>query len=159
MAGISTCLWLKDSAEDAARFYVSLFDNAEITKVQHGLVDNPGGGKAGDVLTVSLHLNGTPYTLLNGGPHFQLSAAASIVASCADKAELDRLWDSLLDGGESMMCGWLTDRFGVSWQVVPERLFTLMQSEDREAAARMTSVMMEMVKLDMDALEAAFNGA
>jgi len=159
MAAISTCLWLRENAEDAANFYVSLFDNAGITSIQHGLVDNPGGVQAGEVLTVSLHLNDTPYTLLNGGPHFQLSAATSIVASCADKAELDRLWDSLLDGGQSMMCGWLTDRFGVSWQVVPERLFTLFQSEDREAAARMTEAMMQMVKLDMDALEAAFNGA
>ena len=158
MPAISTCFWFDHQAEEAARFYVSLFEDAAILTVNRNAVDNPGGGKQGDVVAVTFHLQGTAYTAINGGPHFTLSPAASIVAACDTQEEVDRLWDALMEGGESMRCGWLTDRFGLSWQVVPAILYELLASDDPEVAKRTSRAMFDMVKFDIAALKAASAG-
>ena len=144
---ISTCLWFanNDGAE-AAEFYVSLFDNSKILERAKG--DTP--------LVVVFSLKGVEYMALNGGPHYTLSPAASIVAHCEDQAEIDRLWTALLkDGGRESQCGWLTDRWGVSWQIVPANLASLFYSDDAAANQRALQAMYPMKKLDIAALQAA----
>ncbi len=154
MTEISTCLWFDTDAEDAARFYVSLFDRAELGAIQRLQIDTPAM-KAGEAVTVEISLNGTSYTFLNGGKTFPLSPAVSIMAVCDDQAEVERLWEALLDGGTPMQCGWLTDRFGVIWQIIPKRLYALMSDPDPDRARRATEAMMNQVKLDIAAIEAA----
>lgn len=158
MTQVATCLWLNGDAEAAARFYVSLFEDADLGEFHRLSVDTPGGVKAGDALTASFTLAGTPYMLLNGGPYYTLSPAASIMVTCTDQAEQDRLWDALMDGGEAMQCGWLTDRYGVSWQIIPDGLQALLGDPDPDRARRATQAMMSMVKLDLAAMEAAARG-
>ena len=158
MTRISTCLWFDTNAEEAARFYVSLFDGAELGAIQRLQIDTPVM-KAGDAVTVDLTLNGTPYTFLNGGKTFPLSPAVSIMAVCRDQTEVDRVWEALLEDGSPMQCGWLTDRFGVSWQIIPERLYALMSDPDPDRARRATEAMMNQVKLDIVAIEAAADAA
>ena len=120
--------------------------------------DNPSGGK-GDVLTVDFTLDGEPFMGLNGGPDFTFSESISFVVDCADQAEVDRYWDALLaNGGEPGPCGWLKDRFGVSWQVVPKRLYELLDSPDAAASERAMQAMLQMGKLEVDALERAYAG-
>lgn len=154
---VSTCLWFNGAAKDAADFYVSLLPNSRILEVTHF----PEGAPvpAGTVLTVRLSLDGTEYLFLNGGPQYTLSPAASLVAWCDSQEEVDRLWDALLDGGQPVQCGWLTDRFGVSWQVVPSAMFALLFSKtDPAGAQRAFQAMMRMVKLDLPTVQRAFNG-
>jgi len=159
MTQVSTSLWFENRAEEAARFYVSLFADGEIGSIQRLAAEAPGGGKPGDVISVSFTLSGTPYTAINGGDYFRLTPAASIVVTSDDQAELDRLWEALLEGGgKPMMCSWLTDRFGLTWQLVPKALFARLADPDREAVARMSQAMYTMQKIDMAALEAAFRG-
>ena len=142
---VRTCLWFNGDAEEAARFYVSLVPASSVEAVSGPVVE--------------LSLGGTPYMFLNGGPPYALSPAASIVIRTSDQAETDRLWDALLaDGGEASRCAWLTDRFGVSWQVVPEALSSMLAAEDREAAGRTMQAMLQMSKIDIATLEAAFRG-
>lgn len=142
---VRTCLWFDSNGEEAAEFYVSIVPGSAIEVVSGPVVE--------------LSLAGTPYTFLNGGPQYKLSPAASIVVRTADQAETDRLWTALLaDGGEESRCAWLIDRFGVSWQVVPDALPRLLGAEDREAAGRAMQAMMRMGKIDIAALETAFRG-
>jgi len=149
---VRTCLWFDGQGEQAAELYVSLVPNSAIEAVSR-----PEPGKP--ALIVELSLAGTPYMFLNGGPQYTLSPATSIMVRTVDQAETDRLWDALIaDGGKESRCGWLVDRFGVSWQVVPDALMRLMGAEDREAAGRATRAMLQMNKIDIAALEAAFNG-
>ena len=149
---VRTCLWFDGNGEEAAERYVSLLPDSAIETVSR-----PEPGKP--ALVVELSLAGTPYMFLNGGPRYQQSPAASIVVRTADQAETDRLWDALLEGGgEESMCAWLTDRFGVSWQIVPDALPRLMGADDREAANRAMQAMLAMKKIDIAALEAAFRG-
>jgi predicted 3-demethylubiquinone-9 3-methyltransferase (glyoxalase superfamily) len=149
---VQTCLWFEKDAEAAAAFYVSLLPESRIGRVKRPEPKGPA-------LTVELTLSGTPYMLLNGGPHYRLSPAASIAVRTADQAETDRLWAALTaDGGEASRCGWLTDRFGVSWQIVPEALIRMLNDPDRAAAGRAQAAMMEMRRIDIAALEAAFDG-
>ncbi len=149
---VKTCFWFDGNGEAAAEFYVSLLPDSSVTTVARQAPDKPA-------LIVELSLAGTPYMFLNGGPRYKLSPAASIAVRTADQAETDWLWNALVaNGGEESMCGWLTDRFGVSWQIVPEALPRLLGSEDREAAARATEAMLKMKKIDIAALEAAFQG-
>lgn len=151
MAGrIATCLWFDGNGHEAAEFYVGLFPNAEITsRVQ----PDPGNPP----FIVNFTLDGAPFQALNGGSHYTLTPAASITWTTEDQAETDRLWEALLtDGGSEMMCGWLTDRFGLSWQIVPRQLQEMLASEDRAAADRATQAMMQMVKIDIAKIEAAF---
>lgn len=149
---VRTCLWFDGNGEEAAELYVSLLPDSGIETATR-----PEPGKP--ALVVELSLAGTPYMFLNGGPQYKLSPAASIAVRTADQAETDRLWSALLaDGGEESQCAWLTDRFGVSWQVVPDALPRLLEADDREAAGRAMQAMLQMKKIDIAALEAAFRG-
>jgi len=158
MPQITTCLWFDREAEAAAKFYCAIFPNAKITEVSR-YPENLPGDRAGEVLTVAFELDGKHFTGLNGGPQFTFSEAVSFQVDVNTQAELDRYWSALLaDGGAESQCGWLKDRFGVSWQVVPTQLGKLMASPDRAAAGRVAAAMMQMVKLDIAALEAAAAG-
>lgn len=149
---VRTCLWFDGNAEQAAEFYVSLLPDSAIEGV---LRPDPSG----PAVVVDLSLSGTPYMFLNGGPQYQLSPAVSIAVRTADQVETDRLWNALTaDGGKESQCAWLVDRFGVSWQIVPEALPRLLGADDREAAQRATDAMLKMTKIDIAALEAAFEG-
>lgn len=157
MPKIHPFIWFDHQAEPAAELYVSLFPNSKILNV----VRNPGAapGPAGGVLTVDFELDGQRVTALNGGPHYTLSPAFSLVIDCADQAEVDRYWDALLaDGGKPDQCGWLTDRFGLSWQVVPKALFETIGGPDAAGRQRAMTAMMQMVKLDVAKLKAAYEG-
>ena len=149
---VRTCLWFDGNGADAAEFYVSLLPDSRVHTNFSRDSDKPP-------LIVELSLSGTPYSFLNGGPNFKLSPAASIEVRTADQEETDRLWAALTaDGGQESMCGWLVDRFGVSWQIVPTPLVQMLSADDREAAGRAMEVMMKMKKIDIAALEAAFRG-
>ncbi len=150
---VRTCLWFDGRGHEAAAFYVSLLPDSRIETVQKPTPDAPP-------LVVEFTLAGAPYMALNGGPHYTLTPAASIAVRTQDQAETDRLWSALTaDGGVESRCGWLVDRFGVSWQIVPEALIRFLNDDDREAAARVQAAMMGMRKLEVAALEAAFRSA
>jgi predicted 3-demethylubiquinone-9 3-methyltransferase (glyoxalase superfamily) len=155
---ISPCLWFDGEAEEAARFYTSIFPNSEIVSVDRAPGDTPSGPK-NSVLTVNFTLDGRSFIGLNGGPEFKFTEAVSLSIDCDDQAEVDRYWDALLaDGGEPSVCGWLKDRFGLSWQVVPRQLPEMLNSSDREAAARALEAMLKMVKIDVAEVERAYSG-
>ncbi len=149
-------LWFDTEAEAAAEFYTSVFENSRIVTVSRYTDAAPG--QAGTVMTVDFELDGRRFTALNGGPHYKFTEAVSFAITCESDAELDHYWERLSDGGEKGPCGWLKDRFGLSWQVVPEGMIELFMSEDREAAARAMSAMMKMSKLDIAAVRGAFDG-
>ncbi|MFZ5718848.1 MAG: VOC family protein [Pseudomonadota bacterium] len=158
MPQITSCLWFDREAEDAARFYVSIFPNSKIGRVSR-YPENLPGDRAGEVLTVEFELDGKAFTGLNGGPDFRFSEAISFQIEVSEQAELDRYWNALLaDGGKESQCGWLKDRFGLSWQVVPVQLAQLMSDPDKAKAGRVAAAMMQMVKLDIAGLEAAAAG-
>jgi predicted 3-demethylubiquinone-9 3-methyltransferase (glyoxalase superfamily) len=148
---IQTCLWFDDQAQEAAETYVTLLPGSKIIQTF------PRRGGDGTFL-VHLALLGQRYTFLNGGPHYRLTPAASIEVHLDTQAEVDLLWHALLQGGQAQRCGWLVDRFGVSWQIIPRSLIRLMQTADDAVAQRVTAAMMQMVKLDGPALEAAARG-
>ncbi len=153
---ITPFLWFDNQAEEAANFYVSVFANSRVVKTVRRLGDVPGPS---DVLTVAFELEGQQFTALNGGPHFHFTEAVSFVVHCDDQAEVDHFWTRLAHGdGSASQCGWLKDRFGLSWQVVPERMFELLSGPDAEKSARVMNALMTMTKLDLAALEAAYAG-
>jgi predicted 3-demethylubiquinone-9 3-methyltransferase (glyoxalase superfamily) len=152
---ITPCLWFEGNAEEAVRFYTAIFPDSSIDDVMRTPSDTPGN-KAGDVLLVSFTLAGQSYQALNGGPHDTFNDAISLSVDCADQAEVDRYWAALTaDGGKPVMCGWLKDKYGVSWQIVPRRLTELISGSDTAKARRVMEAMMQMVKIDVAALEAA----
>ena len=152
------CIWFEREAEEAAQFYTSIFPNSSVDKVSRAAADYPSG-KAGDVLTVDFTLDGAAFNGLNGGPEFKPNEAVSFIIDCADQAEVDRYWDALVEGGgEHGPCGWLKDRFGVSWQVVPRRLYELLEGDDADASGRAMTAMLAMGKLDVAELERAYEG-
>ena len=157
MSKISPCLWFDGEAEEAAKFYVSLLPDSKINRVQKNPVDGPSG-KAGSVLVVQFTLAGQEYMALNGGKRFEYTHAISFKIDCADQAEVDRLWDGLSEGGSIERCGWLKDRYGISWQIVPSVLPELLGGPDRAGAARAMAAMMQMVKFDIDGLKKAYEG-
>jgi predicted 3-demethylubiquinone-9 3-methyltransferase (glyoxalase superfamily) len=158
MHGITPCLWFDGNAEEAATFYTSIFPDSRIEKVSSSPADNPSG-RAGETLTVVFTLNGTRFMGLNGGPDFKFTEAISFEIECDDQSEVDRYWDRLIEGGgEHSVCGWLKDRFGVSWQVTPRRLNEMIDSPDRAGARRAMEAMLQMTKIDLPQLEAAFRG-
>lgn len=157
MSKISPCLWFKDEAEEAAEFYVSLLPDSRIDHVQKVLADGLGG-KEGEVLIVEFTLAGQTYQALNGNSNCEFTHAISLSVSCKDQAEVDRLWDRLSDGGKPVACGWVTDRYGVSWQIVPSVMLKFLADPDREKAIRAMQAMMNMVKLDIAGLQAAYDG-
>ncbi len=152
MSKVATCLWFDTQAEEAANFYVSTFRScgrtAELSQTVH--LEN--------ALYLTFTLDGQEYIALNGGPHYQLSAAVSIFVKCDDQADVDRLWDTLLEGGQAQQCGWLTDRFGLSWQIVPTELGDMMATADPDQRQRIMTAMMQMIKLDAAKLRQAYNG-
>jgi predicted 3-demethylubiquinone-9 3-methyltransferase (glyoxalase superfamily) len=155
---ITPCLWFNGTAEEAATFYASLFPDSAITAVHRAAADNPSTA-AGAVLTVEFTIGGQPFLGLNGGPDFTFSEAVSFSIDCADQAEVDRYWDALIEGGgEHSVCGWLKDRFGLSWQVVPKQLGEFLSGPDRDGAARAMEAMMQMTKLDVARLREAYEG-
>jgi predicted 3-demethylubiquinone-9 3-methyltransferase (glyoxalase superfamily) len=158
---IAPCLWLDDQAEDAATFYVATFrrcgQEAAIGDVMRYAAD--GGPKPkGSVLSATFTLAGQDFIALNGGPHFTVSPAISLFVTCADQAEVDRFWDGLSEGGQPGRCGWLTDRFGVSWQVVPKTLGAILQDPNPAKAERVMQALMGMSKLDLAVLQASYHG-
>ena len=154
MSKITPCLWFDGKAEEAARFYVSLLPNSRIDHVQKNVTDSPAG-KAGSVLIVKFTLAGQRFLALNGGTRFEYTPAISFQVDCADQAEVDRLWDALSKGGSVERCGWLRDRYGVSWQIVPSVLPQLLGDPDPAKAQRVMQAMLQMVKLDIAGLQAA----
>jgi predicted 3-demethylubiquinone-9 3-methyltransferase (glyoxalase superfamily) len=151
------CLWFDTQAEEAATFYTSLFKNSEITEVSR--YGEAGPGLAGSVLTVTFTLDGDEFLALNGGPEFKFNEAVSFQINCDDQDEVDHFWNSLSDGGEEGPCGWLKDKFGLSWQVVPTALPRLLSDPDPGRADRAMKAMLSMGKLDIAALEKAADGA
>ena len=157
MSKISPCLWFDGEAEEAARFYVSLLPDSRIDHMQKNVADGPAG-KAGTVLVVEFTLAGQRFLALNGGMRFEYTHAVSFHIDCADQAEIDRLWDALSRGGKVERCGWIRDRYGVSWQVVPSVLAKLLADPDAAKAQRVMHAMLQMVKLDIGGLQAAYYG-
>ncbi len=159
MPTITPCLWYDHAAEDAARFYVTLLPDSRIDEVRRSPADNPSGAK-GSVLTVSFTLAGQKFLALNGGPRFRFTEAVSFQIHTADQEETDRLWQALIaDGGQESMCGWLKDRWGLSWQIVPRRLMELLADADSGRAERTMNAMLTMQKIDIAVLERAADGA
>ncbi|MFZ9218901.1 MAG: VOC family protein [Candidatus Limnocylindrus sp.] len=157
MANTNPCLWFDGTAEQAANLYVSVFPNSSIDEV----VRTPGdyhAGTAGSVLAVRFTLNGAPFLALNGGPMYQFTPAVSFQIDCADQAEVDRYWAALTEGGEPGQCGWLKDRFGLSWQVNPREMNLYLGGADRAGAARAQQAMMKMEKLIVEDLRRAYEG-
>ena len=156
---ISPCLWFDGGAEEAAEFYTSIFPDSQVDHIWRTTVDTPGA-KEGAVILVEFTIAGLSYQALNGGPHDQFNDAISLSVTCKDQAEVDRFWDALTaDGGRPVQCGWLKDRFGVSWQIVPEALLRMMKDKDPAKSKRVMEAMMQMVKLDVAKLEHAYEGA
>ena len=153
-AKIRPCLWFDGDAEEAANYYVSLLPNSRIENVTTAPADNPSTPE-GDVLMVEFSLAGQAFLGLNGGPQHRFTEAVSFQIDCEDQAEVDRLWDALSDGGEEVACGWLKDRWGLSWQIVPKRLPELLGHEDPAVARRAMQAMMTMVKINIAELESA----
>lgn len=154
MSKITPCLWFDGEAEDAAKFYVSLLPDSRIDHVQKNVSDSPAG-KAGTALVVQFTLAEQSFLALNGGTRFEYTHAISFMVDCVDQAEVDRLWDALSAGGAVERCGWLKDRYGVSWQVVPRILPQLLGDPDPVKAQRVMQAMLQMVKLDIATLEVA----
>ena len=152
---IVTNLWFDDQAEEAAEFYCSVFPNSRVVSVLHY---PEASDKAGTAVTVEWELDGQRFVGINGGPEFKFSEAVSLAINCKDQDEIDYYWQKLTDGGEESMCGWLKDRYGLSWQVVPEGLDELFADPDRERAGRAWEAMMRMRKLDLGALQSAADG-
>jgi predicted 3-demethylubiquinone-9 3-methyltransferase (glyoxalase superfamily) len=150
---ITPFLWFDHQAEQAAKFYTSIFENSKIGKVVRYSQGSPG--PAGSVMTVQFTLDGLEFTALNGGPHFTFNEAVSFVVHCETQKEVDYYWDALLAGGTPSQCGWLKDQFGLSWQIVPNALLELLGSQDAKKTQRVNQAMMKMVKLDIETLRKA----
>ena len=157
MQKITPCLWFDNEAEDAAKFYTAIFKNSRIGRIaRYGKEGKEIHGRPeGSVLTVEFDLNGQTFTALNGGPAFHFTEAISFVVHCETQKEVDHYWDRLLAGGAPSQCGWLKDRYGVSWQIVPDVLPELLGHPDPRTAKRVAEAMMKMVKLDIEALKKA----
>jgi predicted 3-demethylubiquinone-9 3-methyltransferase (glyoxalase superfamily) len=160
MRKMAACLWFDDRAEEAAKYYTSIFPNSKITRVlRYDAASAEASGRPeGSVLTVDFELDGDRFVGLNGGPEFQFSPAISFIVECETQEEIDRYWEKLTAGGDekAQQCGWLADKFGMSWQVVPRKLDDMLADEDRERAERVMKAMLAMKKMDIAALERAY---
>jgi predicted 3-demethylubiquinone-9 3-methyltransferase (glyoxalase superfamily) len=156
MQKITPFLWFNDQAEEAANFYTSIFKNSKIESISRVGGDTPG--TPGTISMASFELEGQHFMALNGGPVFQFSPAISFFVNCETQQEIDELWEKLSDGGEIEQCGWLKDKFGVSWQIVPSVLGELMQDPDPVKSQRVTQAMLQMIKLDIAGLKRAYEG-
>jgi predicted 3-demethylubiquinone-9 3-methyltransferase (glyoxalase superfamily) len=157
MPRVTPFLWFNDKAEEAVNLYVSIFPNAKVGRVAR--YSDAGPGPKGSVMTMAFELDGQEFLALNGGPMFQFSPAISFVVNCETQAEVDHYWEKLSAGGKTQQCGWLQDRFGVSWQIVPTILGRLMADKDPVRTSRVATAMLKMIKLDGDALTRAYDGA
>jgi len=156
MQKITTFLWFNDNAEEAANFYVSVFKNSQITSISR--YGEKGLGAKGSVMTASFQLEGQDFIALNGGPMFSFTPAISLFVNCETQQEVDALWEKLSAGGSKERCGWLKDKYGLSWQIIPSALTKLMGDKDPERAARVTKAMLQMDKIDIGSLQQAYDG-
>ena len=154
---ITPCIWLNGTADEAVAFWLSVFKDSK--RLDASTHSESAPGETGSTLVINFELLGTAFMVLNGGPAYPLTPAVSFLISCEDQAEVDYYWDRLVEDGAPSQCGWLTDRFGVSWQIVPERLGQLLSDPDPKRADRAMQAMLQMVKLDVAVLEAAADGA
>lgn len=157
---ITPFLWFDDQAEAAVNVYVSVFENSRVGGVSRydEAASKAAGRPAGSVMTIEFELEGQAFTALNGGPHFTFTEAISFVVNCQTQDEVDHYWEKLSAGGQEIQCGWLKDRFGVSWQIVPIVLPEMLQDEDPEKAKRVMAAMLKMKKLSIDGLQHAYEG-
>ena len=157
---ITPCLWFDSQAEEAAKFYASIFKDSRIlgTTWYDEAAAKAAGRPVGSVLTVEFELEGQKFTALNGGPVFEFTEAISFVVNCETQAEVDHFWDTLSSGGQEVQCGWVKDRFGVSWQIVPTILPEMLQDKDPEKAKRVMAAMLQMKKLSIGGLKQAYEG-
>jgi len=157
---ITPCLWFDTQAEEAANFYVSIFKNSRVVRVQRYVEAGQEihGKEAGSVQTVEFELDGLRFTALNGGPEFEFNEAISLEVSCETQEEIDFYWEALTQGGEEVACGWLKDRYGLSWQITPAILGELMSDPDVKKVERVTNAFLKMKKLDIAAIERAYAG-
>ncbi|MGY2746482.1 VOC family protein [Arthrobacter sp. UYCu723] len=153
---ITTCLWFDNQAEEAAEFYASVFEGGKVLDVAR--YGEGGPGPAGQAITVRFEIEGRTFTALNGGPAFTFSEAVSFVVDCSSQEEVDRYWAELSQGGSESQCGWLKDKYGVSWQVIPSELVQLIGGPDPEGSQRAMQAMLAMGKLDIAALQKAYDG-
>jgi predicted 3-demethylubiquinone-9 3-methyltransferase (glyoxalase superfamily) len=156
MQKITTFLWFNDNAEEAANFYVSTFKNSKILNITR--CGDAGPGPKGSVLVITFQIEGQEFIALNGGPQYTFTPAISLLVDCEDQKEVDHLWSKLTSGGKEIQCGWLVDKFGVSWQIVPKVFFELMQDKDLVKSQRVFKAMMQMVKFDIEGLQRAYRG-
>ena len=156
MQKITTFLWFNDNAEEAANFYVSTFKNSKILNITR--CGDAGPGPKGSVLVITFQIEGQKFIALNGGPQYTFTPAISLLVDCEDQKEVDHFWSKLTAGGKEVQCGWLQDRFGVSWQIVPRVFFELMQDKDAAKSQRVFKAMMGMVKFDIEGLKRAYDG-
>lgn len=155
MQKITPSLWFDNQAEEAANFYISVFKNSKIVEV--GRYSEAGPGPAGSVMVISFELDGQLFSAINGGPEFVFSPAISFAVDCESQEEVDYLWEKLTEGGAEDPCGWLRDKYGVSWQIVPKVLTELLQDKDPAKVKRVTEAMFQMKKLDIKTLQDAYN--
>jgi len=156
MQKITPYLWFDDNAEEAVNFYVSIFKNAKIkSETRYG---DTAPGPMGKVMIMTFELEGLEFVALNGGPQYKFTEAISLFVNCATQAEVDELWAKLSDGGEEQQCGWLKDKYGLSWQIIPQTLMDLMQDKDAAKAQRVMQAMLQMRKIDIAALQRAYAG-
>lgn len=156
MQKITPFLWFDNNAEEALNFYTSIFKNSEITQVAR--YGDAGPGPKGSLMTARFNLEGQEFIALNGGPHYKFTPAVSFLIDCKSQEEIDHYWDKLLEGGQAQQCGWLVDKYGLSWQVVPTILPKYLSDKDPAKSSRVMQVMMKMVKLDIQQLEDAYKG-
>lgn len=158
MQKITPCLWFNDQAEEAMRFYVSVFKNSKVGRVtRYGEAGAKVSGRPkGSVMTATFEIEGQEFMALNGGPHFTLSEAVSFIVKCDTQKEIDTFWEKLSEGGEKGVCGWLKDKFGLSWQIVPTMLSDMMQDKDAEKTNRVMQAILQMKKLDIARLQEAY---
>ena len=160
MQRITPFLWFNDNAEEAVKFYTSIFKKSKIGKIAryNEAGEKAAGRPAGSVMTIEFEIEGQDFIALNGGPHFKFNEAVSFVVSCKTQTEVDYYWNKLSAGGKEVQCGWLTDKFGLSWQIVPTILGELMSDKDPVKSQRVMEAMLKMVKLDINKLKAAYAG-
>ena len=155
MPAITPFLWFNDKAEEAANFYVSIFPNSKVLSVSR--YGDAGPGTKGSVMTVSFELDGRQFTALNGGPRYTFTPSVSFLVPCETQQDVDYYWEQLTAGGKPIQCGWLEDKYGLSWQIVPKELFRLVQDKDPAKSQRVMKAMLQMVKLDVTRLQQAAN--
>jgi predicted 3-demethylubiquinone-9 3-methyltransferase (glyoxalase superfamily) len=156
MQKITPFLWFDGNAEEAMNFYTSTFKNSKIVNIKR--YGEAGPGPKGSVMTGTFQIEGQEFMALNGGPHFKFTPAISFFVNCETQKEVDELWEKLLAGGETMQCGWLKDKFGVAWQIIPKALGELLGDKDPQKSQRVMKAMMKMIKIDVEGLKRAYEG-